>query len=113
MTEKKEVITLYEHRNDRITVEVKAILSDNGLTVSGYDSGKYVKDHFDSFDYEYNLTVKAADLPALYTALGLNNPETGAFLAHLKTHYGHGTGFSALMDLLKKQNIKHDTFFWH
>ncbi len=113
MSDKKEVITLYEHSDDRIKVEVKAILSENGLTVSGYDAGKFVKDHFDSFDYEYNLTVKTADLPALYAALGLNDPETGAFLAHLKTVYGHGTGFSALMDLLKKHNIKYDTFFWH
>lgn len=113
MTDKKEVITLYEHRDDRITIEVKAILSDKALIVSGYDSGKYVKDYFSSYDYEYSLTVKAADLPALYAALGLNNPEPGAFLAHLKTVYGHGKGFSELMELLKKHNITYDTFFWH
>lgn len=113
MPDKKEIITLYEHSDDRIRVEVKAILSENGLTVSGYDIGEYVKEHFGDSDYEYNLTVKATDLPALYTALGLNNPETGALLAHLKTVYGHGTGFSALMELLKKHNITYDTFFWH
>jgi hypothetical protein len=113
MPDTPATLLLYKHRDDTISITVHATLSDKGLTVSGYDIGKYVKDHFGGSDYEYNLTVKTADLPALYAALGLNNPETGTFLAHLKTVYGHEKGFSALMDFLKNNTIKYETFFWH
>lgn len=106
-------IVLYEHRDETISIKVQAYLGENGLTVSGYDIGKSVKDHFGSSDYEYNFTVKPADLPALYAAMQLKNPEGDTFLAHLKQHYGNELGFSSLMNLLKQHHIKYDTFFWH
>lgn len=112
MAEPPESITLYEHRDDSIHIKVDAHITKNGLLLSGYDIGKRVKELTGSSDYEYNVTVKWPELPAVCSLLNIETGDYYALLLKLKQDYGHGTGFSAFMTLLKEQEIKYETFFW-
>ena len=55
---------------DEESTRIYAELRENGdLYLSGADSGPSVESTYGDWDYEYWLTVKAADVPAAFAAL--------------------------------------------
>lgn len=53
-------INLIESKSERISVHLSAKIDESGdLILEGYDSGSFVKERFDDYDYEYSLKVKS------------------------------------------------------
>ena len=88
-------------------------ITDTGdLILDGCDSGPLVKEWFGDFDYEYTVTVKAENLPALFAFLAESGqPLSLTQLVELITRrFGHEHGFTEFREFLVKENIAFESF---
>lgn len=103
-------VVLYDHKSEGIDTNVFACIEANGdLRIDGCDAGKLVKRIWGDYDYEYIITVEAADLNRLYTALKTN--ETN-LLTCLKDRFSGERAFSKAKKFLEAREIPFDFFTW-
>jgi hypothetical protein len=63
-------------------------------------------------DYEYVKTVRAAHLPRLFEALGVEVGDRKGLLRELDRRFHGNECFSAIGDFLDGHGIEHETFTW-
>ena len=94
-------ITLSDYRTERMHSRITAELSDEGLLVRGHDIGTAVDDFFDGGDYEYNVSLDAANAAKLFDSLGCGEGTNEEKLAALKERFGDDAGYLADVNLKK------------
>jgi len=95
--------TLANNRRD-ITV---GFTPAGDLLMDGCDNGPLVKELFGKFDFEYSLTIKKEELPALFHALASPvRPFSEELLLDLIVdRFSHEEGFLSFKEFLAQQNI--------
>ena len=85
------------------------------MRIEGIDSGLRVKELKGDADYEYNLTIPAAEKVKLFEHLQIHGEEDARdreLLRWLKENFDSNNCFSAIMAYLSKAGIRFETFFW-
>ncbi len=99
MPDPKTVVLCARGEPMRSTVEA-SIDSAGNLTIAGCDAGDLVREMWGHDDYEYTLTVPAADKDRLLLAL-------------LAQHYGDNSeAFAAIRRLLEQHSVPHRFDSW-
>jgi hypothetical protein len=103
---------LFSMNTDQIRVTVEAFFDNAGsLVVEGYDIGKTVEEYWGDSDYEYSVTISAAEVEKLYAALQLP-PNRETLLAYLQKHYHENDCYSKISELLDTHGIRYEGFSW-
>ena len=105
-------IVLYEYQSTDISVTIEALINEQGsLVISGYDIGEAVSKICGDSDYEYSMTIPAAELAKLRDLVALGD-DNSRFLDWLYAHFHSNNCFSAIQQFLKSSNIAFESFSW-
>lgn len=105
-----ERVTLYDFKNDNISVNVVAYFNPEGdLVIDGYDLGSLVEEMKGSRDYEYQIIVEKENLDELAQALDI---DLEILLITLPEHFNGNYAFSNFKNFLKEKNIPFKQFYW-
>ncbi|MEO3406414.1 hypothetical protein AAFN85_21050 [Mucilaginibacter sp. CAU 1740] len=103
---------LFFLKTQQIKIEINLGWKDNTLILEGYDIGTTVENFHGDSDYEYNITVKDAELEKLYH---LNNVEVGQKLLLVETiaqKINGNKSYSEFQKYLKENGIGYEAFTW-
>jgi hypothetical protein len=103
--------TLYQFKNEEISIHIEAYFENGNLIVSGYDIGKRVKEYFGDSDYEYTTTVHAPEVEKLSALLNVEENEEALLLA-LAIRFNTNSCYSAFQTFLDDNKIKYEGFSW-
>jgi hypothetical protein len=103
--------TLYQYKNEEISIHIEAYFENGNLIVSGYDIGKRVKEYFGDSDYEYTTTVHAPEVGKLFALLNVEENEE-ALLQALAMKFNTNSCYSAFQTFLGDNKIKYEGFSW-
>ena len=103
---------LFYLKTPQIKIEINLGWKDNTLILDGYDIGTTVENLRGDSDYEYNITVKDAELEKLYY---LNNVEVGQKLLLVEAiakKINGNKSYSEFQKYLKENGIGYEAFSW-
>ncbi len=103
--------TLYQYKDEGISIHVEAYFENDKLVVSGYDIGKRVEEYWGDSDYEYTSTVEAEGVSKLYPLLSVP-PDAEALLVALAEKFNTNTCYSEYQSFLEQHGIKYQGFSW-
>lgn len=105
-------VTLYKVNTPTQKVEIKLIISEDKLLVSGFDIGKTTKEIFGNSDYEYNITIVKSDIYNHINEIQGDKPTEDEIANwYLAKFYGNNC-FSNIKSFYIENNLKYEIFFW-
>ena len=103
--------TLYQYKDEGISIHIKAYFENGKLVVSGYDIGKRVEEYWGDSDYEYSTTVETEEVGKLYPLLSVPCEEE-ALLVALAEKFNSNSCYSEYQSFLEQNGIKYESFSW-
>jgi len=108
-----ETVTLFRLHTDQVKVTIEARIDEAGnLVVEGYDIGKTVEEFWGDSDYEYSVTVPAAETEKMFAIIGVPRGDNLALLSWLQNHFHTNTCYSDFRNWLDKHQIRSEGFSW-
>lgn len=102
---------LFEEKTARLWIKIELYYNkDNQLIIHGHDSGEAVKAIKERYDYEYFITIEAADVQQLLSKINLSTLTalSGWFIENFSTH----TAVSEIRKELERLSIAHEFSTW-
>ena len=90
--------------NEQISINVRADIENESLTVSGQDLGSFCEEFWGDSDYEYFYHFSAEETEKLLTAIGGNENPAEA----LTERFSGADGCQKLREFCKKVNIHYE-----
>ena len=99
-----ERLSLCDYRSERVTIHVRASMTDGALTVAGHDLGAVTEEIWGDTDYEYWYKFTPEETEKLLRAIdGLEDPQ-GALLRE----FSGESGCRALQELCENRGIEYE-----
>lgn len=105
-------ITLYQFKNDNISIEIQAYFDGESLVVEGYDIGKTVKECWGDSDYEYSTTIQEKEVMKLYLFMGVAEGDKEGLLRAVACKFNTNSCYSEFKDFLENNGIHSEAFSW-
>jgi hypothetical protein len=104
--------TLFQLKNENISIDIQAYFQDDNLVIEGYDIGKSVKDCWGDSDYEYTTTVPGTEVPKLYPLMNVAPGDKEGLLKAIAHKFNTNSCYSEFNDFLNKNGIRSEGFSW-
>ena len=101
---------LFSIDNENIRVMINLGFDGEDLKLDGYDIGKSVSDMWGDSDYEYSITVSAAELPRLYELNRVPFGNKKKLISVLAKFLSDNKALTLFHDYLKENNIPFTCF---
>ena len=101
---------LFSIDNENIRVMINLGFDGEDLKLDGYDIGKSVSDMWGDSDYEYSITISAAELPRLYELNRVPFGNKKKLISVLAKFLSDNKAYSLFHDYLKENNIPFTCF---
>ena len=101
---------LFSINNENISVTINLGFDGEDLKLDGYDIGKTVSEMWGDSDYEYTITVSAAELPRLYELNQVPFGNKKKLLSALAKFLSDNKAYSLFHDYLKENTIEFTCF---
>jgi hypothetical protein len=101
---------LFSINNKNIRVAINLGFDEEDLKLDGYDIGKTVSEMWGDSDYEYSITVSAAELPKLYELNQVPFGNKKKLISALAKFLSDNKAYSLFHDYLKENNITFTCF---
>jgi hypothetical protein len=106
-----ERVTLYDERNDSVSVTITAFFDSKGaFVVDGYDRGPFVEERTGDWDCEYSVTVASEHVHLLYSLFNLQSPDRLELLEAVRKRFEGPLVFSSFKALLRDSDIAFSSF---
>ena len=106
-------ISLYQYKDENISVDISAYFENGNLVIDGYDIGKRVEELTGDSDYEYRMKISEKDLGLFCAQIG-TGIEAGeaAILERMAMIFNINTCFSEIGSILRQSDIPFEYFSW-
>lgn len=105
--------SLYQYKDDSISVDICAYFEHQNLIIDGYDCGSRVEELTGDLDYEYRMRIAAADLDRFCAEIGVSVADgEAAVLSRLALLFNMNTCFSEIGSVLRQSDIPFEYFSW-
>ena len=101
---------LFAIDNENIRVTINLGFDGEDLKLDGYDIGKTVSEMWGDSDYEYTITVPAAELPRLYELNQVPLGNKKKLISALAKFLSDNKAYSLFHDYLKENNFEFTCF---
>lgn len=101
---------LFYINNKNIRVAINLGFDEEDLKLDGYDIGKTVSEMWGDSDYEYSITVSAAELPKLYELNQVPFGNKKKLISALAKFLSDNKAYSLFHDYLKENKITFTCF---
>ncbi len=101
---------LFSIDNENIRVMINLGFDGEDLKLDGYDIGKSVSDMWGDSDYEYSITISAAEIPRLYELNQVPFGNKKNLISVLAKFLSDNKAFTLFHDYLKENNIPFTCF---
>ncbi len=101
---------LFSIDNENIRVTINLGFEGEDLKLDGYDIGKSVSDMWGDSDYEYSITISAAELPRLYELNRVPFGNKKKLISVLAKFLSDNKAYSLFHDYLKENTIPFTCF---
>ena len=105
-------LELYREKNGKDLRTLHAYLSDNKLSIEGYDVGPSVEKYWGHDDYEYTTALDEDNTKKLFDLLGCSGQSDEEKLHIIKDKFGGGGADSALRIYCEEHGIETSFSSW-
>ena len=105
-------IVLYDFKSDNIHSNIVARFENDNLLIDGYDIGKLVEEIHGNAGYEYVLTIKAENIPALGNLFPWYDGTQQSLLNQLAMQFKGSECFSDIEKFLTEKGVPFERFTW-